>query len=391
MNRFVFWGWIVAAFALFLYSFTQVDLSLTLSQVSIWQGIQKFFQQIGYFNRPLSTVLFLGIIGGMFALYGITLNLIRKNIIDRKLLWKIIIFVSVILFFSYNAFSYDLFNYIFDAKIVTHYGQNPYEHKALDYPGDPMLSFMHWTHRTYPYGPVWLLLTIPASFIGFGYFLLTFYLFKLLILLSYIGSAFFIRKIAARLGSDPEATVAVFALNPLVIIESLVSAHNDIIMAFFGLIAISFFFERKIIHSLVALVLSVAIKFATIFILPALLLDIIFKVNRETVIRAIVISMIAAMLIATGRTNFQPWYLLFVIPFASLLANKFYVIIPIFVISIFALLQYVPFLYLGNWNPPVPSILNQIMIVSIIVSGVLVAVWKIRMSSSKLKIKNSKL
>src|SRR3989338_1952595 len=364
--------WIITGASLLLYSFTQVDLSLTLSQVSIWQGIQKFFQQIGYFNRLLSTVLFLGIIGGMFALYGITLSLIRKNIIDRKLLWKIIIFVSVILFFSYNAFSYDLFNYIFDAKIVTYYGQNPYEHKALDYPGDPMLSFMHWTHRTYPYVPLWLALTIPLSFIGFGYFLLTFYLFKLLALFGFIWSAILIRKIALRLGSDPVLAVAVFALNPLVLVESLVSAHIDIVMIPFGLLGILAFLEKKYIKSFTALILSIAIKYATVFLIPGIIVYGLFKSSKDFFLYVLILSMIITVVLASSRTNFQPWYLLLVLPFASLVSDKYFILIPVFLISIASLLQYAPFIYLGNWIPPVPTILNWIMISSIMVSGVLI-------------------
>ena len=385
MQRAIFSSWIFISIALLLYSFTQVDLSLTLSQVSIWQGIQKFFQQIGYFNRPLSTALYLGIIVFMFALYLKTLNIVQNNLLTRQLLWKIILAISVILFFSYNAFSYDFFNYIFDAKIVTFYHQNPYEHKALDYPGDPMLSFMHWTHRTYPYGPVWLLLTVPISFIGFGYFLLTFYLFKLLMLGSFIGSAYFIEKISKKLEISPLLSLSVFALNPLIIIESLVSAHNDIVMIFFALIGIFAFFKKKIIHSLVTLGASVAVKFATIFLLPALLLDLFFKVNKETVIRAIIVSMSVAVVIVIGRTNFQPWYLLFVIPFSSLIANRFYVMIPLVVISFFGLLQYAPFLYLGNWDPPVPDILNLIMVTSILVSTVLVIGWKFKRTILNIK------
>lgn len=383
MTRFIFYGWIVAAIALLLYSFTQVDLSLTLSQVSVWQIIQKFFQQIGYFNRPLSTILFIGIIVFMFALYLVTLDMVRNNLLTRKLLWRIIIIISVILFFSYNAFSYDFFNYIFDAKILTFYNQNPYEHKALDYSGDPMLSFMHWTHRTYPYGPVWLLLTVPLSFLGLGYFLLTFYLFKLLIAISFIGSAYFVEKISKKLEINPLFSLSVFALNPLVVTESLVSAHNDIVMAFFALVSVFYFFEKKIIHSIASLALSVAIKFATVFIIPALLLDLVFKVNKETVLRAIIISMLVALAIATGRTNFQPWYLLFVIPFASLIANKYYVMIPIIIVSLFALLQYVPFLYLGNWNPPIPTILNWMMIASVVISIFLILFWKLKQGVRK--------
>ncbi len=358
------------------YSFTQVDLSLTLSQISVWQAIQKFFQQIGYFNRPLSTILFLAIIGFMFTLYAITLNLIRKGLIEQKLLWKIILSVSVILLLSYNAFSYDFFNYIFDAKIITHYGQNPYEHKALDYPQDPMLSFMHWTHRTYPYGPFWLMLTVPVSFIGFGYFLLTFYLFKLLMTVSFLGSVFLIRKIALRLGSDPVPVVAAFALNPLVLVESLVSAHNDIAMMALGLFGIYMFLEKRYIASLAGIIGSIFIKYATALIIPGIIAKGFFKVRTTTFFYILIISMAISIFLATYRTNFQPWYLLYILPFAAFAAKKYFVLVPVFIVSFAALLQYVPFLYLGNWDPPVPLILNYIMFGSIVVSIALVIAWK---------------
>src|SRR5205814_411517 len=138
-----------------------------------------------------------------------------------------------ILFFAYNAFSYDLFNYIFDAKIFVHYHQNPYFHKALDFPGDPMLSFMHWTHRTYPYGPAWLIIIAPVYYLGFGIFSITFYLFKLITVEAYLWSVILVKKIAEKLETDSSFAVVAFALNPLVIAEVLVSAHNDIFMIAF--------------------------------------------------------------------------------------------------------------------------------------------------------------
>ena len=92
----------------------------------------------------------------MFIYYFYFLYAVYKKKINKKIIRNLIVITSIGLGFSYVAFSYDLFNYIFDAKIITFYHQNPYFHKALDYPGDPMLSFMRWTHRVYPYGPIWL-------------------------------------------------------------------------------------------------------------------------------------------------------------------------------------------------------------------------------------------
>lgn len=371
-------GWIFSALLLFLYSFTQIDLGLTLTRVSFWQTIQKSFQQIGYFNRPFSTGIHLSIVLTLFLLYGFTLHLIKNNRINRRDLWLIIVSVSTILLFSYNAFSYDLFNYIFDAKIVTYYHQNPYEHKALDYPGDPMLSFMHWTHRTYPYGPFWLVLTVPLSFIGFGFFLPTLYLFKALPVLSFLFSAYFIEKIAEKTKIvNPLFAVTFFALNPLVLIESLVSAHNDIVMVSFAIGSFYLLLKNKIVRSLFLLLLSIGIKFATIFLIPAYILYIIFRKKAKEAVFIALIFMIIPIFIATARTNFQPWYLLYVLPFASFLSNRYFVLIPTIIVSLFSLLRYLPFLYLGNWNPPVTQINVGLNIASIVLSLIGVFIYRL--------------
>jgi len=232
-------GYLLSAIGLFFYSFTQIDLGLTLSRVSVWQTAEKFFKSIGYFNRPMSALIFIIITLLLFTFYLLILNNIRKKEISRKTIWSLIIATTVILTFSYNAFSYDLFNYMFDAKIVTFYNQNPFVYKALDFPGDPMLSFMHWTHRLYPYGPTWLGLTVPLSFLGMQVFLPTFFLFKIMISATFLGTVYFISRILQKISPENELFgVAFFALNPLVIIESLVSAHNDITMIFFAMWAL---------------------------------------------------------------------------------------------------------------------------------------------------------
>lgn len=365
--------WIVSAIFLFLYSFTQVDLSLTLSRASVFQTVEKLFQYVGWFNRPLSTVLFLLIILCLFGLYVYTLSLIKRENIQRKTVFKIIIFVSVILFFAYNAFSYDLFNYIFDAKIVTHYHLNPYQHKALDFPGDPMLSFMRWTHRTYPYGPAWLVISVPLSYLGFGYFLVTFYLFKLLSLFSFLGSVYLIEKIARKFNLNSTFAASAFALNPLVLIESLVSSHNDIVMMFFALFGVYLFFEKKIFGAALSLIISISIKFATAFLIPAFLFELITKKKKSIQFFYIALACMAVGVVAaTVRTTFQPWYLLYMLPFAAFVQNKYFISVPVIIISFFSLLQYMPYIYLGNWDPPVPLILNSLLIGSILISAVII-------------------
>lgn len=381
----------VVILSLFLYSFTQVDLSLTLSRASIWQDIQRSFQYIGYFNRPLSTYLYISLILLLFNFYFYLLWRAYKKTLSRKTVWALIVITAGILLFSYNAFSYDLFNYIFDAKIITYYGQNPYEHKALDYAGDPMLSFMRWTHRTYPYGPLWLVLTVPLSFFGLQFFLPTFFLFKALMVASYIGSAYFIGKILRKVSPERELMGLIFfAFNPLVIVESLVSAHNDIVMMFFAILGVYYLVEKKYKLTFFAFIASYGVKFATASLPFALHIGAILGIaaflnfmsrqknihlqwQRHFVI--LTFLMILPVVFASYRTTFQPWYLLYLLGFAALVSNVFFVTIPVVILSFFAILQYIPYLYLGNWDPPVPSILAMLLYWGIVLSIVLTGSW----------------
>ncbi|MDP2649850.1 MAG: hypothetical protein Q8P10_03315 [bacterium] len=384
LKKFSIIGYLLAVVGLFLYSFTQIDLGLTLSQVSIWQTAERFFKNIGYFNRPLSSSIFTIIILLLFTFYLMILNAIRKRQISKRAIWALIIATTVILTFSYNAFSYDLFNYIFDAKIVTYYHQNPYLHKALDYASDPMLSFMHWTHRLYPYGPTWLGLTIPLSYVGMQFFLPTFFLFKILISASFLGTVFYIGRILKKFSSENELFgIAFFALNPLVVIESLVSAHNDVAMMFFAVFSLYLLMNKKYVRSFILLILSIGVKFATAFILPVYVLIFYLQRNKKEInwqflFTALAFIMIIPVILASYRTNFQPWYLLNILPFAALVSRKNYVFIPSVIISFFVTFEYLPFLYLGNWDNPVPSILFWMTTGSIILSLLFTMAWGLK-------------
>ena len=363
-------GFLLFTIALFFYAFTQIDLSLTFSQASVLQSIQKAFQYVGYFNRPLATELFFLIIVGLFTCYILLLDRIREKKIPAKKLWFLLGVVTLLLTFAYNAFSYDLFNYIFDAKIITQYQENPYMKKALDFPGDPMLSFMRWTHRVYPYGPVWLGLTVPLSYLGMQKFAITFFLFKFLMTGAYLGTVYYLYQILKKL--TPENALfgtAFFALNPLVLIESLVSAHNDIVMMFFAVMAVYFLIKKRIFFALLLLFLSIGIKFATILMLPVFIYAIYQyvrkeKINWDKLFFSLFFFMIVGVFAVTIRTNFQPWYLLYILPFAALLSDRRYIFTSIILVTITALFNYVPYLFTGNWDEPIPTILLNLNLYS---------------------------
>ena len=374
-------GWLGTIVLLFFYSFTQVDLGLTLTRASWWQVIQRQFQLIGYFNRPLSTWSYLILLALLFIFYFLILRAIQKNKFKLPQIWQLILLTAAVLWLSYNAFSYDFFNYIFDAKIVTFYQQNPYQHKALDFIGDPMLGFMHWTHRLYPYGPLWLGVSIPLSFLGFQKLLPTMILFKGLGVGSYLLACWSIKRILAKVQPKKQLLgLALFAFNPLIIIESLVSAHNDVLMMALALLAFWFLVKKKPWLGWLFLILSIGIKFATVLLAPVF----IWVTWRKAKIdwqKIWLISfglMVVALLLATKRTELQPWYLLYPLAFIAFLSREKWLVVIMSSLSIGLLFHYAPFLYSGNWDPPIPLIKFWLTIGFLVIGVVISAAKKTR-------------
>lgn len=352
-NRKVSYKWFVpimllygiATIGLFLYSFFQIDLNLTIINHPLFLEFQRPFIEFGYYHRPESVKAYLGLLGIFFALYLTVLRLIAVKKITPKQMGILVVVLSAILVLSYPAsFSHDIFNYMFDARIVTEYGQNPYLHKAMDYPSDPWIRFLHWTHRTYPYGPLWLLVTIPLSFIGMGKFVIIMVLFKLLIVASYLFTSYYIYKILQKINSSYALLgTAFFALNPLVILESLVSAHNDVLMMALSVLAVYLLVQKKRFWGLLVGLLSAGVKFTTVYLLPFILIGF-----RPYLAFLFALGTFSAI---SYKIGIQPWYFLWVMPFAALACMHRTARIIMICIPFVLLLRYIPFIETGSWYP----------------------------------------
>ncbi len=361
MFFFILIGYLVTSLTLFFYSYTQVDLSLTLSQISVWQTIQKSFQYIGYYQRPLSTWLYLAILLLLYSFYGFLLLAVKKKRINVHQLWKIIFVVAVILTFSYPAFSYDIFNYMFDAKTVLVYHKIPYMVIPQQFTGvEPWLSFLHWTHVPSIFSPFWIVLTLLPYLLGFGYFLLILWNIKILLAFCYLLSVWAIGAILRSVEKGYDVMgMAIFALNPLIIIESLVSGHNDVVMMAFALVAFVFSINKNVFGSFFFLATSIATKLVTAMLLPLYVLQ-----WRRGVALLLMTGGLVGFLSFTHR-EIQPWYWLWVMPFIAILPRRFNLVILSGGVSLGLLLRYAPFLYFGHWNPPVPFIKDGATFISI--------------------------
>lgn len=310
-------------------------------------------KQLGYFQRRESFFLLLGIFVLILICYALVLF---KVILQKKELHfsKISIFFFFLAYFlAYPAFlSYDIFNYFFDAKILTIYHLNPYFKKALDFPYDPWVRFMRWTHRTLPYGPVWLVFTLIPVFFGFGKLVPTILLFKLVNLGVLVGISLMIKKINEMAGEKNDTSAAAFLLNPLVICDLFLSMHNEGLMIFFLLVSLYFFLRQQNFWSLVFLFLSVGVKYVSIVILPVYFLIILrrktfsrpAKVLRFFSEAGFVLTAAALIIVIYFREAYS-WYFTLPMVFLALkLTTKKAILLFVFSCLIF---RYLPYILLG--------------------------------------------
>lgn len=372
-------GWIlVVAYAavilsFIIYSYTQVDLNLTLSTNHYYQAIQQQLTQIGYFNRSLSATLFLLQFAALFGLYTLILWLIVRKKLDSSLIWKIVA-VTAFLIIAYPAFSHDIFNYMFDARIVTQYGLDPHFFKALDFPLDPWTRFMRWTHRYFPYGPGWLLLSLMPSYLGMGKFVVTLLLFKLMFLAFHIVNCILIQKILEKISpANSLFGLVIFALNPLVLIESIVSPHNEVVMLALALLAIYLFMKKNMWGMVMSIVASVCIKYVSGVLLPLMWWK---KANHPsffTYAYGLWALLLIPVIIAR---EFYPWYLMPLVGLAALTNASF---IKVFTIGISAgtILRYFPYLYFGSYDGRTTLWQWWSLVVGTVVCGLifLIVVW----------------
>ncbi len=372
ISRFLIVIWMAAVLLLFIYSYTQIDLNLTLFKFKFYQLLQEKLIYIGYFKRPLSSIMFTILV---LLFTGIYFYLLKAKI-SKKLL-KILIAVSIILIFAYPAFSHDIFNYIFDARILVHYQDNPYHSHAWDYPQDTWIRFMHWIHRPFPYGPVWLAASSLFYLIGLGKFSLTLFSFKILSYLTYIGSGYFLWKINRKKSiSLAKKSAIYFLFNPVIIFELLISGHNDGLMMVLMLAAIFLVINKKIVSGALAFLLSVGVKFTSLIYAPVLLPLSNEKVRKKfwhLLVNTLIVLSLISVAYLIQRRELQPWYLIWPLSLAALTPQSF-LSKGLSVFSIGAVLSYIPFLYYGNWDPPVPGLKLNILYTSFVLTLIIVGV-----------------
>ncbi len=219
---------------------------------------------------------FLLSIFGAFLLYLVAWRIVSRHPQDRRLLWLVLAFAAlfaVTLLLMYPIAATDVFEYVFHNRILVRYGQNPLAVPPIAFKGDPFLKMVNWAAHPSPYGPLWVLLTVPGGLVAGNDLILNLILMRALPIVFFLGCTLVIAAILRHKNPSQQVVgTLLFAWNPLVLFEAPGNAHNGIIMMFFALCALYFLVRRQWLWVIPALVASILVKYITaILLIPFLI------------------------------------------------------------------------------------------------------------------------
>jgi hypothetical protein len=228
------------------------------------------------------TQLEIGLIGMGLAYVAALVTLSRFSCADRVATTLVVGF-SLVFHVTFLAmpglYSTDIFSYVMYGRIAGVYAQNPYIAAPANFATDPFLSwvFPFWQHTPSVYGPLWtdlsaLLSSITADMSALDQVLL----YKLVLwsaALANLGLVWLLTGRAAWLRGPRLACFAVYAWNPIVLLEFAGNAHNDALMVTLLLLSVLPLTARRLRdrHWLTAVLLAAAsalIKFTTALVVP---------------------------------------------------------------------------------------------------------------------------
>ncbi len=227
-------------------------------------------------NNLIDSLIYLGIMTLISITYILILKKHKEIFKNNKDIIKFVIIVSTLFMLILPMTSTDIFYYIATGWSDAKYKINPYYtsiyelKQSNEIKNDEILKKMpeFWEQQKIVYGPFWTLVSKLLASLSFGNLTLALFIFKIFNLCLHLLNCKLIHKL-----TNKKILMLIYALNPLVLFESITNVHNDILLVFFILLALYFAIKKKnIILSIIALSIATAVKYVAILIAPFLVI-----------------------------------------------------------------------------------------------------------------------
>lgn len=212
----------------------------------------------------------------LFLPYIGVLRLLRRCVAEPQVGRTVLVFgvlFQLTALCSRRLFSKDVFSYVLNGRIMAVHGGNPYLDVPARFPQDPFLPLVDWREVPSFYGPLWSLVSALFAAAGGEQLGVTLLMFRVLAAGAAVAAGVMIWCLLRR--SHPEYAAigtALWAWNPLVIFESGVNGHNDVLLGALLVAAVAGLARRRAIVGLVALAAAVLVKYSAAVLVPLYLI-----------------------------------------------------------------------------------------------------------------------
>jgi Glycosyltransferase family 87 len=214
--------------------------------------------------------------------------------LGSRRLWYAIVAAHFAALLAPPLLSGDVFGYIAFARLGVLHGLSPYSHAPNAAPHDAITRYLGWHGVTTPYGPLFTLLTyaiVPLGIAG-GLWAL-----KLLAAFTSLATVVLVWSVARRLGRSPRLAVAIYGLNPLVLVFAVAGAQNETLLGVFVAAGVLWVISGRERAAGAALVFATAVKASAGLVLPFALLG---TVRRRRTALAMLTALTAVVVVSVA-------------------------------------------------------------------------------------------
>ena len=150
-----------------------------------------------------------------------------------RYIWIGAILASVLYVLTPSELSHDALVYAGYGRVIVTYHANPYYTPLSAFPSDPLFQLDDWRDAVAAYGPLWLIVCALSTLVAGSSILHYIFFYRILGLLAHLLNIWLVTAILRKTQRPPHIVVVgtlLYAWNPLVLLESGLGGHNDIVM-----------------------------------------------------------------------------------------------------------------------------------------------------------------